>query len=107
MILTGGIDMIYSMPINDIINTEARFNVNYYVEYNYIEVYTENTGSTDYLQISDNVYIIIDEFSNSIIGAKIMNFRTTFSLNELKKVDYLNLKNLLEQVCTEYGIRAF
>jgi hypothetical protein len=76
--------------------------VNYSKKYDYVDLYVINSGSVDYFQISDHVYVALDENNDQIIGAKIMGFLSKFSLDELRKSDYPNLNKVIIRIYHDF-----
>lgn len=92
--------MIGTMLINDIsYSNTVKVDIN--KQYDYVTIYSCNSGNTDYLQLSDNVYLIEDLDTFSVVGVKIMDFYASFSLEQLETEDFdyiPNTKELIKQV---------
>lgn len=75
----------------------------YNKHFDYLDFFVKNSGDVDHLQISDHVYLLIDEQSNQLVGGKIMSLKRFFELQEVENLEYKNMQYLIKVLYDKYN----
>ncbi|STY45524.1 Uncharacterised protein [Listeria grayi] len=85
---------MYLIPNKE--NLNSKFSVSYDQQYDILRVTNKTPAISDFIELNNKVYLVVDETLEEVIGAEVVGFlKSVDTLNKIENINFPNLRKTL------------